>query len=112
MFAKYAVTSVTILLFSCSVMASDMLTKNIEMHNHMMNSANSLHQKHSIPNHQTFSTDDCPGATSRPFGDNGLTSGYTSTHCYKTEFDGGNVQSYFQSKPNGSYSTGFSWTFE
>ncbi|MDN3685119.1 hypothetical protein QW180_22200 [Vibrio sinaloensis] len=80
----------------------------IEANKSLMDSMSALHQKkNSITRQQAFTGDDCPGATSRPFSGNGLTSGHSSTHCYVTEYDSGNVETYFQSSPDGSYSTGF-----
>ncbi|MCZ4293092.1 hypothetical protein [Vibrio sinaloensis] len=112
MFSKNPAIGALIVLFSCSAFADNLLEKGIDIHNDMMDSMSSLHKRPSTSHHQGLNNDDCPGAISRPFGDNGLSSGYGSTHCYTTEFDGGNVQTYFKSSPNGSYSSGFSWTFE
>lgn len=112
MLSKYPVISAALILFSASASADDLFAKSIEIHNDIMASMNSTHKENFSPGYQGFYYDDCQEATSRPFGDNGLTSGYGSTDCYVKEFDGGNVKSYFKSSPNGSYSSGFSWTFE
>jgi len=112
MLTKHTLTSALILFFSYSAAANALFLDNLDEEFNLTESLSSSYAQNLRPQQQQLTGDDCHAATSRPFTDNGLTSGHRNTQCYVTEFNGGNVETYYQTSPDGSYSTGFSWTFD
>lgn len=109
---KYTLPSALLIFFSCTTSANTLFLDHLEKELDLTDSLSASYAQPSQPKRQQLTDNDCPKTSHQPYADNGLTSGHRSTHCYVTEFNGAKVESYFQTNPDGSYSNGFSWTFE
>ncbi|MDF2152528.1 hypothetical protein [Vibrio sp. CAU 1672] len=108
----YTVPSALLILFSCTAAADALFLDNLEEELGLTDSLSASYVQRLTPKQQQFTGNDCHEASRQTFVNNGLTSGVRSTHCYVTEFNGNKVESYFQTNPDGSYTNGFTWTFE
>ncbi len=109
---KHSLISALLLLYSYSSAANALFLDNLDEEFNLTESLSSSYAQSLRPQQQHLVGDDCHATPSHSFTDNGLSSGHRDTQCYKTEFKGGNIETYYQTSPNGSSSTGFSWTFE
>jgi len=109
---KRSLISALLLLSSYSAAANALFLDNLDEEFNLTDALSSSYAQSLKPQQQYLTGDDCNAAPSHPLTDNGLSSGHRNTQCYMTEFRGGNIETYYQTSPDGSYSTGFSWTFE
>jgi hypothetical protein len=109
---KRSLINALLLLSSYSAAANALFLDNLDEEFNLTESLSSSYAQSLRPQQQHLTGDECHATSSHLFSDNGLSSGHRNTQCYKTEFKGGNIETYYQTSPNGSSSTGFSWTFE
>lgn len=112
MLTKCSLVSALLLLSSYSAAANALFLDNLDEEFNLTESLSSSYAQSLRPQQQYLTGDDCDAAPNHSLTDNGLSSGHRNTQCYKTEFKGGNIETYYQTSPNGSSSSGFSWTFE
>lgn len=109
---QFLIPSTLLIIFSATVSADGLFLDGLEDDLGLTESLSASYAQDLTPKYHQFSGGDCDDISRQPFTDNGLSSGQRSIHCSVTEYGSGKIESYFQSAPDGSYSTGISWTFD
>ncbi|EEX94906.1 hypothetical protein VIOR3934_05074 [Vibrio orientalis CIP 102891 = ATCC 33934] len=112
MLNRYTVPSALLILLSCSVSAAGLSLDDLEGKPGLSDSLSTSYTQQTTPQQHQFNGSDCDGIARQAFVDKGLNSGQRTTDCHVIDYGTSKAESYFHSSPDGSYSTGFTWTFE
>lgn len=112
MLNKYTGSSALLILLSYSVSAAGLSLDDLEGKPELSESLSTSYTQQTTPQQQHFTGSDCDGIASQAFVDKGLNSGQRTTDCHVIDYGTSKAESYFHSSPDGSYSTGITWSFD